>query len=96
MLKWIGSPSPHQNQSKRWHSMVRLENTTSLHDAAVEHHEGEAAIGVGNDAVVDGHVADGVAMLPSQNLMALEDDDSRQLVTVMFSHGSAGPHQFVE
>ena len=30
-------------------------------------------------------------MLQSQNLMALEEDDSRQLVTVMFSQGSGGP-----
>ena len=29
--------------------------------------------------------------LPSQNLMALDDDDKRQLVTVMFSQGRAGP-----
>src|SRR6266480_5364650 len=30
MLKWIGSPSPHQNQPWRVHSIVRLESTTSL------------------------------------------------------------------
>ena len=35
-------------------------------------------------------------MLPSQNLMALEAEDSRQLVTVMFSQGRAGPNQFME
>jgi hypothetical protein len=30
-------------------------------------------------------------LFPSQNFTALEADESRQLVTVMFSHGSAGP-----
>ena len=29
-LKWSGSPSPHQNQSWRTHSIVRFESTTSL------------------------------------------------------------------
>jgi len=28
---------------------------------------------------------------PSQNLIALDADDRRQLVTVIFSQGSAGP-----
>ena len=36
------------------------------------------------------------AMLPSQNLIALEAELSRQLVTVMFSHGRAGPNQSIE
>ena len=36
------------------------------------------------------------AMLPSQNLMALEAELSRQLVTVMFSQGRAGPNQSIE
>jgi hypothetical protein len=35
-------------------------------------------------------------MFPSQNLIALEADESRQLVTVIFSHGRAGPYQFIE
>ena len=35
-------------------------------------------------------------MLPSQNLMALEAEDRRQLLTVMFSQGRAGPNQFME
>ena len=29
--------------------------------------------------------------LPSQNLIALDDEDSRQFVTVTFSVGRAGP-----
>jgi hypothetical protein len=35
-------------------------------------------------------------MFPSQNLIALDAEESRQFVTVMFSHGSAGPNQFME
>ena len=31
------------------------------------------------------------ALLPSQNLIALEAEESLQLVTVMFWHGRAGP-----
>src|SRR2546428_9094582 len=30
MLKWIGAPSPHQNQPFRLHSMTPLEGATSL------------------------------------------------------------------
>jgi hypothetical protein len=36
------------------------------------------------------------AMLPSQNLMALEAELRRQFVTVMFSQGRAGPNQSIE
>ena len=35
-------------------------------------------------------------MFPSQNLIALEAEVSRQFVTVMFSQGRAGPNQFIE
>ena len=35
-------------------------------------------------------------LLPSQNLMALDEDDRRLLVTVMFSVGRTGPQMGVE
>ena len=35
-------------------------------------------------------------MLPSQNFKALEEDDRRQFVMVMFSQGNAGPEMFEE
>jgi hypothetical protein len=34
--------------------------------------------------------------LPSQNLIALEEEESRQLVTVTFSVGNAGPQMSAE
>ena len=34
-------------------------------------------------------------LLPSLNLMAAEAEESRQLVTVTFSQGYAGPHSLI-
>src|ERR1700691_6095300 len=90
MLKWMGSPSPHQNQSWRRHSMVRLESTTSLtyppSNTISAMPRLESRITVLSTVTCRMQF-----ILPSQNFRALDADDSRQFVTVMFSHGRGGP-----
>src|ERR1035438_4878374 len=86
----MGSPSPHQNQSWRRQSMVRFESTTSLTYPPSKTMKAMPRF----DPVIT--VLSTVTcrmqfMFPSQNFNALEAEESRQFVAVMFSQGSAGP-----
>src|SRR6185503_4086087 len=80
-LKWSGSPSPHQNQSKRLHSMVQLEMTTfsTTPPSKTMKKMPRLELVMTQLLIVTLRMA---LKLQSQNLMALDDDDSRQLVTV--------------
>ena len=95
MLKWKGSPSPHQNQSCRTQSMVTSEMTTSLTyppSNTIKARPRLESVMTQFETVTRRTQF----MLPSQNFKADEAEDSRQFVMVMFSQGSAGPNQFIE
>src|SRR4051794_7189939 len=95
ILKWMGSPSPHQNQSKRRVSMVTFEINTSstIPPSNTMKARPRFEFVMLTLLMVTRRTA---LLLPSQNLIALDDDDSRQLVTVTFSVGRTGPQLSVE
>jgi len=90
ILKWIGSPSPHQNQSNRRVLMVTFEITTSSTTPPSNTMNASPRLEfvITTLSMVTRRTA---LELPSQNLIALDDDENRQFVTVTFSVGSAGP-----
>src|SRR5512139_1923921 len=85
-LKWIGSPSPHQYQSKRTQLTVRLESTTfsTTPPSKTMKAMPRLELVMTQLSMVTLRMA---TRLPSQNLIALEAEDRRQLVTVIFSQG---------
>src|SRR4051794_9984885 len=90
ILKCSGSPSPHQNQSKRRVSTALLDKTTS--STIPPSNTMKAIPRLELVITILLMLTRRIALaLPSQNLMALEADDKRQLVTVTFSTGKAGP-----
>jgi hypothetical protein len=89
-LKWMGSPSPHQNQSNGLHSIVRLVITTfsSVPPSNTIKAMPRFEPVITQLSMVTLRMA---TSFPSQNLSALDAEVSRQLVTVMFSQGRGGP-----
>src|SRR5271165_6706521 len=95
MLKRIGSPSPHQNQSKRRVSMVTFEITTSSTRPPSNTMKASPRLELVMVTLLI-TTRRTAFELPSQNLMALDDEERRQFVTVTFSVGSTGPQLSVE
>src|ERR1035437_2984624 len=95
MLKWMGSPSPHQNQSNRRVSMVTFAITTSstMPPSKTIKARPRLELVMTTLLITTWRTA---LLLPSQNLIALDDDDRRLLVTVTFSVGTTGPPALVE
>ncbi len=90
ILKWSGSPSPHQNQSNRRVSITMFEMATSstIPPSNTMKARPRLELVMTRLSIATRRIA---FELPSQNFNALDAEDNRQLVTVTFSTGNAGP-----
>src|ERR1051326_6870753 len=95
MRKWNGCPSPAQNQSKRLQSLVRPERTTSLMYPPRVVLKMKPRFTLVKMVLLT-EIFRTPSLFPSLNFTAAEAEESRQLVTEMFSQRRAGPQASVE